>query len=79
MFASNSSQAKSSITEGGEKMSKMFSLPIKVFFVLTIVLSVAWAQEEKKPDKWAPFKFFVGKWEGTVKGKYGTAKIEQEF
>ena len=60
-------------------MSKISGLPIKVFLILTMLLSVLWAQEEKKPDVWEPFKFFIGQWEGTVKGKYGTANIEQEY
>jgi hypothetical protein len=30
-------------------------------------------------NAWEPLKFFVGKWEGTGKGKPGTSKIEREY
>ena len=30
-------------------------------------------------NAWEPLKFFVGKWEGTGKGKPGASKIEREY
>src|SRR5215210_1208743 len=30
-------------------------------------------------NAWEPMKFFVGKWEGTGKGKPGTSKIQREY
>lgn len=60
-------------------MSRISGTQIRVFLILMILSSILWAQEDKKQDIWEPFKFFLGQWEGKVEGKYGQAKIEQEF
>ncbi|MCI0331537.1 MAG: heme-binding beta-barrel domain-containing protein [candidate division Zixibacteria bacterium] len=37
------------------------------------------AQAGKKEVIWAPFKFFVGRWEGTGSGQPGASKVEREY
>lgn len=59
----------------------------KMLLILVLVVGIlpavggtfSFAQEEKKEDVWLPFKFFVGKWEGTGKGEPGISKVEQEY
>ena len=59
----------------------------KLLFILMLVVGIffavggtfSFAQEEKKEDVFAPFKFFMGKWEGTGKGQSGISKLEAEF
>lgn len=36
-------------------------------------------QSTTASNAWEPLKFFVGKWEGTGKGKPGTSKIERDY
>ena len=50
----------------------------KVLFVLILIPAIAFAQEQKKEDIWAPFRYFVGKWEGTGKGQSGVSKLQAE-
>ena len=55
---------------------------LAVFRILLAVLLVpglVCAQGEEEKDIWAPFEFFVGKWEGTGQSKAGTSTIEAEF
>ena len=49
---------------------------IALFVFLPIIL---FAQTEEKEDIWAPFKFFVGRWEGTGGGEPGVSKVEREY
>lgn len=49
---------------------------IALFVFLPVIL---FAQTEKKEDVWAPFKFFVGHWEGTGGGEPGVSKVEREY
>jgi len=50
----------------------------KLLFILILIPVIAFTQEAKKEDVWAPFKYFVGKWEGTGKGQAGISKLEAE-
>ncbi len=50
----------------------------KLLFILILIQAIAFAQEEKKEDIWAPFRYFVGEWEGTGKGQSGTSKLQAE-
>ncbi len=50
----------------------------KLLFILILIPVLALAQEEKKEDIWAPFRYFVGKWEGTGKGQSGVSKLQAE-
>ena len=49
---------------------------LAVLFFLPVLL---FAQSDKKEDLWAPFKFFVGRWEGTGSGQPGNSKVEREY
>jgi hypothetical protein len=51
----------------------------QIFLAITLVPGLLFAQADKKPDAWAPLKFFVGSWEGTGKGQPGVSKIEREY
>jgi len=44
-----------------------------------VISSLAGEQTTTASNAWEPLKFFVGKWEGTGKGKPGTSKIEREY
>lgn len=68
------------------KLFFLLMLVVGIFFAVGGTFS--FAQEEKsqgsaqtggKEDVFAPFKFFVGKWEGTGKGQSGISKLEAEF
>ncbi|HVP35785.1 MAG TPA: hypothetical protein VMT04_02195 [Terriglobales bacterium] len=50
----------------------------KLLFVLILIPVIAFAQEQKKEDVWAPFRYFVGRWEGTGKGQSGISKLQAE-
>ena len=51
----------------------------KLFFILILIPGILFAQGEKKEDVWSPFKYFVGNWKGTGKGRSGLSKLEAEF
>src|ERR1700752_4022200 len=46
-----------------------------------LVLLPAFASAQTKPaaDTWSPFKFFVGRWEGTGSGEPGVSKVQREY
>ena len=57
---------------------------MKLFCISLLTVAVAISssvsgQSTSAPNVWEPLKFFVGKWEGTGKGKPGTSKIEREY
>jgi len=37
------------------------------------------AQNKNVTNKWEPFKFLIGKWEGNGTGKFGDSIIEREY
>jgi hypothetical protein len=47
--------------------------------VLLLFLSFLRAETKTHYDVWGPFKFFVGKWEGSGNGKPGLCKIQREY
>jgi hypothetical protein len=51
----------------------------QVILVITLVPCLLFAQTDKKPDVWAPLKFFVGSWAGMGKGQSGVSKVEREY
>lgn len=51
---------------------------LRVSLALVLLWGVLFARAEEKPDMWEPLRFFVGEWEGTVEGKSGVGKLEQE-
>ncbi len=60
-------------------MPKILRISIQALLIPVLLSGVLLAEGQKKQDVWEPFRFFIGNWEGTVKGKYGPGKIEQEF
>jgi hypothetical protein len=51
----------------------------KIFLIILFVSSIIFAQGENVTTKWEPFKFLIGKWEGSGTGKFGDSKIEREY
>lgn len=51
----------------------------KLFLIAVLLPALVMAQADKKKDIWAPFKFFVGEWEGKGEGKSGISKVEKNF
>jgi len=60
-------------------MLKISGIPIKVFLIAVLLISVLLAQDGEEQDMWKAFEFFIDKWEGKVEGKYGEGKIDLEF
>src|ERR1044072_6899561 len=52
---------------------------IRTVFVLFALVVTSFAQGERKPVNWEPFKYFVGTWEGVSKGETGPGKAEREY
>ena len=52
-------------------------LPVLILFGLTNLLQAQ--AQEKKPDPWDPWKFFIGNWEGIGKGEPGESKVERSY
>jgi len=52
-------------------------LPVLILFGLTHLLQAQ--TQEKKPDPWDPWKFFIGNWEGTAKGEPGESKVKRSY
>ena len=50
----------------------------KILAVVLLLPSFVIAQTAKQ-DVWEPFKYFVGKWEGTGKGQPGVSKMQREY
>jgi hypothetical protein len=51
----------------------------KILLILLFLSSIVFAQSENVTTKWEPFKFLIGKWEGSGTGKFGDSKIEREY
>lgn len=57
-------------------------MKIKNTFLVGILLVfsvIAFSQTPKQPDKWAPFRFFIGKWTGTNTGQSGNGTYERTY
>ena len=50
-----------------------------LLFILTILVSGIFAQEKEIPEKWKPFNFLIGKWEGRADGKWGVSSVTREY
>jgi len=57
------------------KKIKLELIAVIIFFLPSILL----AQISKQDSIWTPFKFFVGKWEGTSEGQAGNGKYERSY
>ena len=51
---------------------------IVILFVMPLVLLMG-QEQEKKPDVWESFQFFIGKWVGTGAGKSGESTLTREY
>jgi hypothetical protein len=51
----------------------------KVIALFVFLPALIFAQTERKEDVWAPFKFFVGRWEGVGSGEPGDSKVAREY
>jgi hypothetical protein len=51
---------------------------IIMLLVMPLVLLMG-QEQEKKPDVWEPFQFFIGKWVGTGEGKSGESTLTREY
>jgi hypothetical protein len=51
----------------------------KILLIIAWLTSVTLAQSESVNNKWQPFNFLIGKWEGDGTGKFGDSKIEREY
>jgi hypothetical protein len=51
---------------------------IVILLVMPLVLLMG-QEQEKKPDVWEPFQFFIGKWVGTGEGKSGESILKREY
>jgi hypothetical protein len=49
------------------------------FFLLVLLQGVLYAQSNEHQNALEPFRFFVGTWEGTAKGRPGQGKVEREY
>lgn len=62
------------------KWKKYFDVIMAAMFVFPILIfSQTQSAQPKEPDVWAPFKYFVGKWQGQGEGKNGVSKGKQEY
>ncbi len=52
---------------------------IKIVLISLFLSTCLLAQVENISPKWAPFKFLIGKWEGTGTGKWGASKVTREY
>ncbi len=50
-----------------------------IIAALLLFPSLLIAQNNVRQDVWEPFKYFVGKWEGTGKGQPGVSKTQREY
>ncbi|MFQ5868292.1 MAG: hypothetical protein ACE5JC_00170 [Candidatus Zixiibacteriota bacterium] len=51
---------------------------LRVSLALVLLWGMLFARAEEKQDMWEPLRFLVGEWEGTLEGKSGVGKLEQE-
>ena len=60
-------------------MKARIGIFVLVGFAMASVAGWSFAQTEAKTDVWAPFKFFVGHWEGRGEGQGGVSTGVQEY
>ena len=51
----------------------------RTIIIFALLTPLTLAQTEIVKDKWEPFNFLIGKWEGNGTGKFGDSKIEREY
>ena len=45
----------------------------------TLAMGAESTSPDVKPDPWIPLRFFIGQWQGDVKGEPGTGKAERSY
>jgi hypothetical protein len=50
-----------------------------ILLIIFTLSSIIFAQNKNDINKWEPFKFLIGKWEGNGTGKFGDSKIERTY
>lgn len=59
---------------------RRLGVPVVLFIIFTIfICQGSPGQSQESPDIWAPFRFFVGSWEGRGEGGQGVSTGEQTF
>ncbi|MEE9167602.1 MAG: hypothetical protein V3U24_09130 [Candidatus Neomarinimicrobiota bacterium] len=51
----------------------------RIMLFLILLGSVALSQNSVHTEKWGPFKFLIGKWEGKGVGKFGDSNVTREY
>jgi hypothetical protein len=57
-------------------MKRLFLIILLLMMPLVCLMG---QEQEKKPDVWEPFRFFIGKWVGTGEGKSGESTLTREY
>ena len=52
---------------------------IRILLIMFLVPTMTGGQTKSATDPWTPFKFFLGKWEGTGNGQPGQSKVRREY
>jgi hypothetical protein len=50
-----------------------------MFFLLVLLQGILYAQSNEHQSVLEPFRYFVGSWEGTAKGRPGIGMVEREY
>lgn len=66
------------MSESKQFQRALFTFVNSIIVVMLLAASVA-TQSFPKADVWEPLKFFVGAWEGTIKGKPGQGTCAREY
>jgi hypothetical protein len=66
-------------TSGASDIVRGERIMFRTIFLLLTLAVPSFAQIDKKPDVWEPFKYFVGAWEGPSHGEVGSGKAEREY
>ncbi|MFQ6608580.1 MAG: hypothetical protein ACE5EE_08585 [Fidelibacterota bacterium] len=51
----------------------------RLFLIVMLLVIVVLSQNNVQTEKWGPFKFFIGKWEGKGIGKFGDSNVTREY
>jgi hypothetical protein len=54
-------------------------MPIRIILSILLLLPSLVVAHTAQRDVWEPFKFLVGRWEGTGRGQPGVSKTEREY
>src|SRR5688572_3039522 len=54
-------------------------MPIRKIMLTVLLLPSFVVAQSGQPEVWEPFRYFVGRWEGTGTGQPGVSKTEREY